>query len=95
MEAQFNDLTTVKLLRSGHRTAVQNSAEGNLTTVFALPSESPEAHVYVVKILDVYPTLGKVSGRRLMSELGIESFARVADLTAQNKAAILSACGEV
>lgn len=94
MEAPLNDLMLVTRLREGHRNAVASSAAGNLSHVCSLPVDAPEAHVYVVKVLDVHPALGKVAGRRLMETLGIDQFAHVSDLSTDTKDALLSACGE-
>ena len=94
MEAPLNDLELVTRLREGHRSAVASSAAGNLSHVFSLPDDAPEAHVYVVKVLDVHPALGKVAGRRLMGTLGIDQFAHVSDLSADTRVALLLSCGE-
>jgi hypothetical protein len=94
MEAAFNDMMLVKSLRHGHHVAVAHAAAGNLSLVFSLPDDAPEKHVYVVKVLDVHPTLGKVAGRRLMATLGIGQLARLSDLTSDLKASVLVACGE-
>jgi len=94
MEAPLNDMMMVKRLREGHRTAVLRASAGNLSFVCELPADAPEAHVYVVKVLDVHPALGKVAGRRLMEALGIDQFAHISDLSAETKTALLLACGE-
>ncbi len=94
MEVPLNDSMLVTRLRDGHRKAVASSASGNLSYVCSLPGDAPEAHVYVVKVLDVHPALGKVAGRRLMDTLGIDQFAHMSDLSADIKAALLLACGE-
>ena len=94
MEAPLNDMMMVKRLREGHRTAVSRASAGNLSFVCELPADAPEAHVYVVKVLDVHPALGKVAGRRLMATLGIDQFAHISDLSAETKIALLLACGE-
>jgi hypothetical protein len=94
MEAPLNDMMLVKSLRQGHQAAVAHAAAGNLSLVCALPDDAPETHVYVVKVLDVHPALGKVPGRRLMATLGIGQFARMSDLTSELKASVLVACGE-
>jgi hypothetical protein len=94
MEAPLNDMMMVKRLREGHRTAGLRASAGNLSFVCELPADAPEAHVYVVKVLDVHPALGKVAGRRLMATLGIDQFAHISDLSAETKIALLLACGE-
>ena len=45
--------------------------------------------MYVVKLLDVSPRLGKVAGRRLMADLGIEPLSRVRDLTDPQRSALI------
>jgi hypothetical protein len=50
--------------------------------------------VYLVKLLDVHPALGKVVGRRLMDTLALPSFVTVSQLDSTQQKAILTACGE-
>ncbi|MCE2818601.1 MAG: hypothetical protein LW686_08130, partial [Ilumatobacteraceae bacterium] len=56
--------------------------------------DSLEAQIYVVKLLDVHPALGKVSGRRLFADLGVVPFTRVCQLTSSQRSGILTAVGE-
>ena len=83
METRTKDLETVSRLRSARVAAVSRSRNGDVESVLLSDHSSLEAQVYVVKLLDVYPALGKVAGRRLMADLGIIPLARVADLTTQ------------
>lgn len=46
----------------------------------------------LVKVLDVHPCLGKVAGRRLMDELGIDQSVRVGDLDERAAAGVENAC---
>ena len=94
MEASVRDKEVVTNLRAARRTAVNLASSGQLVDVFALPVESYETQVYLVKLLDVYPGLGKVAGRRLMAELGLSQFIRVCDLDPTTRDAVLQACGE-
>lgn len=89
-----DDHALVESLRAARRAAVARSAERDVARVLDLPADDPGSRVYVVKLLDVHPALGKVTGRRLMGELGIDPFARVVDLTGHQRLAILEACGE-
>lgn len=93
MDSRTKDLATVAQWRNTRVEAVARAASGHLAEVIDHPTPE-QGLVYVVKLLDVHPKLGKVSGRRLMAQLGIDSFARVADLTAAHKQALLRECGE-
>lgn len=81
METRTKDLETVSRLRCARVSAVSDSRHGHLAQILEVSPSSLEAQVYVVKLLDVYPGLGKVAGRRLMADIGIAPLARVADLT--------------
>ena len=76
----MQDLETVSRLRSARIAVVAKSQQGNLQALFSSDSQSLDAQTYVVKVLDVFPGLGKVAGRRLMAEIGIDPLARIADL---------------
>ena len=94
MEASVRDLEVVAQLRAARRTSVNLASSGRLQELFRFPPDSNESQVYLVKLLDVYPGLGKVAGRRLMADLGIGQFTRVADLSDAQRAAVLQGCGE-
>ena len=89
MESTNTDIEVVAQLRTARVAAVLESSKGNVSSVLEAPHDSYEAQVYVVKLLDVSPRLGKVSGRRLMAELGIGALARVHDLTEQQRRALV------
>ncbi|MEY3290444.1 MAG: hypothetical protein RLY19_535 [Actinomycetota bacterium] len=94
MEASVRDLEVVAQLRAARRASVNFATSGKLRSLFLFPSDSDECQVYLVKLLDVYPGLGKVAGRRLMADLGIGQFTRVADLSDAQRTAVLQGCGE-
>ena len=89
MESTNTDMEVVTQLRASRVAAVLESSRGNVSSVLNVPSDSYEAQVYVVKLLDVSPRLGKVAGRRLMAELGIEPLSRVRDLTNSQRTALI------
>lgn len=82
-------MEVVVQLRAARVSAVLESSKGNVASVLDCPPGSYEAQVYVVKLLDVSPRLGKVAGRRLMAELGIASLARVHELTDDQHCALI------
>jgi len=90
MESTNTDMEVVARLRSARVAAVLESSKGNIAAVLEAPHDSYEAQVYVVKLLDVSPRLGKVAGRRLMAELGIAALSRVHDLTGDQRRALIS-----
>lgn len=92
MESRVRDLVTVRALRSARVDAVAASAAGELASLLASTDGFTRA-VYVVKILDVHPGLGKVAGRRLLAEVGVEPLARISDLTPGQTSRILEAVG--
>jgi hypothetical protein len=94
MESTVSDFEMVKNLRNARITAVQKSQSGHLRDVLQSPTDSLEAQVYVVKLLDVHPALGKVAGRRLLSALHVDPFARVGQLLPLQRDSILHAVGE-
>ena len=89
MESTNTDMEVVAQLRASRVAAVLESSRGNVSSVLNASADSYEAQVYVVKLLDVSPRLGKVAGRRLMAELGIEPLSRVRDLTDSQRVALI------
>lgn len=94
MEMRAGDLEWVSSVRSAREKAVARSSEGQLSVILHSAPSDLAQQVYVVKLLDVHPRLGKVAGRRLLDDMGISHFARVSDLTASQIISILQACGE-
>jgi hypothetical protein len=89
MESTNTDMEVVAQLRTARVAAVLESSKGNVSSVLEASHDSYEAQVYVVKLLDVSPRLGKVAGRRLMAELGISALSRVQDLTEPQRRALI------
>lgn len=94
MESTVSDFEMVKNLRIARIAAVQKAQKGLIRDVLSVPADSLDAQVYVVKILDVHPKLGKVAGRRLLADIGVVPFTRVGELTAQQRDSILTTVGE-
>jgi hypothetical protein len=94
MESTVSDFEMVKSLRNARIAAVQKAQSGQILQVLADPIDSLAAQVYVVKLLDVTPGLGKVAGRRLLAEIGVDPFARLCHLTGAQKASIQQAVGQ-
>lgn len=92
MEITDDVLEVVTALRSARKNAIELAARGDLDVVFGLPVDSPSGFVYLVKLLDVHPALGKVKGRRLMADMGLGQFVRVSGLSEQDKRGILDVC---
>lgn len=93
MDSRTKDLATVARLRNVRIEAVGQAELGNIAGILSDPTPE-QAFVYVVKLLDVHPRLGKVSGRRLMARLGIAPFARVSDLTNEQIVQLIRECGD-
>ena len=68
-------------------------ASGSLLLADALNTTDPNAAVnrlYVVKLLESLPEIGKVRARRVMSEIAIPEKCRVADLQAHQRATLIA-----
>ncbi|MEY3506219.1 MAG: hypothetical protein RI898_972 [Actinomycetota bacterium] len=92
MESTTRDVERVAEIRAHRVQAVHLSSTSNLAQVFASPHSF--GAVYLVKLLDVHPALGKVVGRRLMDTLGLPSFITISQLGSTQQNEILTACGE-
>lgn len=93
MESRTRDLESVRALRSARIAAVRQAASGDVVRLLSSDDRATRA-VYVVKILDVHPRLGKVAGRRLLADIGVAPLARIADLTDDQRDRILSTVDE-
>ena len=89
MESTNTDMEVVAQLRASRVAAVLESSRGNVSSVLNVAPDSYEAQVYVVKLLDVSPRLGKVAGRRLMADLSISPLSRVHELTEVQRRALI------
>ena len=93
MSSRDVDLASVVELRLAREEAVHAASQGRIAEVLDLDPNDARTATYVVKLLDVAPGLGKVSGRRLLADLGLGQFTRVRDLGVDQRGAILRACG--
>ena len=67
-------------------------ASGSLVLADALSNTDPEAAVnrlYVVKVLESLPGVGKVPARRVMSDIGVVEKCRVGELGSDHKADLM------
>lgn len=94
MESRSRDLETIAAIKVAREKAVESSRSGKLRSVLEAPGEF-EQSIYVVKLLDVHPRLGKVAGRRLLSSLGVSQFDCVKDVSAATVMTILREVGEM
>lgn len=81
---------TVAKWREQIAAAVECAATGPLRQVL---ERNDVGHCYLVKVLDVHPCLGKVRGRRLMAELGLQRETRLGELSAQAREDLAGRCG--
>lgn len=93
MERTDEVIEVIRGLRTARIEAVKAASAGHLGVVFDAPADAPSGFTYLVKLLDVHPALGKVKGRRLMSDLGLGQFVRVCELSRSDKDRLLAACG--
>lgn len=94
MESRSRDLEMIAAIKVAREKAIECSRLGQLRSVLENPREF-EQSIYVVKLLDVHPQLGKVAGRRLLSSLGVSQFDCVRDVSTETVTAILREVGEV
>lgn len=83
-------------IRSEMSNVQVNLANGSLTLADALSTKDAEAAVnrlYVVKLLQSLPEVGKVRARRVMSEIGIAEKCRVLDLQPSQRALLITKLG--
>lgn len=92
MSERATDLAVIDEVRRARVRAVETAGAGKLVEVFSDAGLGQQ--VYVVKLLDVHPSLGKVAGRRLLDSLSIPHMHRLCEVSAADKAAILRAVGE-
>lgn len=92
MSERATDLAVIDEVRRARVRAVETAGAGRLAEVFSDTGFCQQ--VYVVKLLDVHPSLGKVAGRRLLDSLSISHMDRLCEVSAADKAAILRAVGE-
>ena len=92
MEPRAEAIAVIDHVRSVRRQSVDMAARGDIASLLH-STDDAIGLVYVVKLLDVHPALGKVSGRRLLASLGLDHFARISDLSDNQIARILEACG--
>lgn len=93
MKDKVRDLELMSKVRNARTRAVQDARRGDLASVFSR-SQGDERFIYVVKLLDVHPQLGKVAGRKLLGSLGVSQFDCVSDLSPELMKKILDAVGE-
>ena len=93
MEDRVRDLELMSQVRAVRHGAIEDARAGRLGAVFARCG-GDERFIYVVKLLDVHPQLGKVAGRKLLSSLGVSSFQCLGDLSSELMEQILIAVGE-
>ena len=87
---RVRDIENVSERRASRLVAVEKSSLGQIAEVLS-QSTSSFQYVYVVKLLDVVPGIGKVKGRRLLSSLGLDGFSLVSHLTPDQRKHIIEA----
>lgn len=89
METDAAVIQTVREVRSSIDATLERSRREHLGSVLCGPDGGP---AWVVKTLDVHPCMGKVAGRRVLRELGIEERTRLADLTQAQREQLSGRC---
>lgn len=85
-----------RTIRSEMSSVQVNVANGSLTLADSLSTKDAQAAVnrlYVVKLLESLPEVGKVLARRVLSEIGIDEKCRVADLQQSQRALLIAKLG--
>ncbi len=85
-----------RLIRKEMTEAQMCLASASLSLAAALNTTNPDAAVnrlYVVKVLESVPGVGKVRARRVMSDIGIAAKSRVLELEPSQRAKLLKELG--
>jgi hypothetical protein len=92
-EQRMRAIERARAVRAAMSRARKDLASGVLSLADALaPREAadPVARLYVVKVLESLPGVGKVSARRALEQLGIGERRRVSSLGPQQRAALVA-----
>ena len=76
------------------RARLANSSLSLADALLTTDPDSATSRLYVVKLLESLPGVGKVQARRVMSEIGITEKFRVAELGANHRTALLKVFGQ-
>lgn len=85
-------INRARAIRQDMTDVLAQLASGSLVLADALNNSDPEAAVnrlYVVKVLESLPGVGKVHARRVMSDIGIAEKCRVGELGSNHKADLI------
>ena len=75
------------------RARLADSSLSLADTLLSTDPDSATGRLYVVKLLESLPGVGKVQARRVMSDIGIAEKYRVAELGTDHRAALLKVFG--
>lgn len=75
------DFSSARRIRAGIDRALEDAAGGRFAEVLRASPDDPRSGVYVVRLLESSPGVGKVAARRLAAEKGHDGFTRVWDLS--------------
>lgn len=77
----YPDFSTARRIRAGIDAAMEDSRAGNVADVLRAAPDDPRGAVYVVRLLECVPGIGKVVARRIAAEQGHDGMTRVSDLS--------------
>ncbi len=73
---------------------MHDAVSGRIVEVLRAEAGDPRGEVYVVRLLESAPGIGKVAARRLAAERGHDGFTRVSDLSAREREELVSRAGD-
>ena len=82
------DFTQARAMREGIEQALEAAARGRLDEVLRAPAGDPRHGVYVIRLLEQVPGVGKVAARRFAADRGWDGMTRVADLSSATRDAL-------
>ncbi len=82
------DFTLARAMREGIERALAAAAGGRIDEVLLAPTADPRHGVYVIRLLEQVPGVGKVAARRVAAERGWDGMTRVVDLTPSEREAL-------
>lgn len=87
------DFSSARRIRAGIDRAMEDAVSGRIVDVLRVEGGDPRGEVYVVRLLESAPGIGKVAARRIAAELGHDGFTRVSELSAGEREDLVSTLG--
>ena len=87
------DFTLARAMREGIEQALDDAARGCIDEVLRAPEGDPRHGVYVIRLVEQVPGIGKVAARRFAADRGWDGMTRVADLSSATRVGLADEFG--